>query len=301
MNISDFFHKFSLKLKSKSSENTGEYGYTDCRNERINKTDSSESNETEISIQFGQSDKITVYDEYSKYRANLIDSSDYVVISTAGDDRVCQMCKQFDHKIFPKNSAPKLPLCPLCSCAYLYYLKQDLPENSVISNINDFVLPSECVTVFFEHHQVILETKDDSKKMKLCEYDLGILSKLMTPYISAGFNSPEYIDCRDLYPELCLKYGLWDKAEKIVIKCIEAKAYYPADGSKELKYVRKYKKIAIEVSNYINENPGVLQRNIYKKFPFQGVDRDVLKHFLRYNRNLKKEKFGSTNKLYIKL
>lgn len=223
---------------------------------------------------------------------------EYAMLSTAGDNNVCPMCAQFEGKIFLSTDAPPLPLCPSCSCAYMYYLKDDLPSNAVISNKNDFALPAKCTPLFYKHHQELYEERDISNQIKLCESDLANLSEFMKPYITANFPAPQELLCRDLLPDLYMQLGKWDKAEQTIKKCIDANAYFPDDGAEELKYLISYKKVATETLSYIQQNPGCLQRNIYKKMRYEEEEREVLKDFLRYTKLIKKVKYNNTNQLF---
>lgn len=238
--------------------------------------------------------KVQTPNETYKYSSN----TKYVCISTSGDKNVCPMCAQFEGKFFLSTDAPKLPLCPSCACAYEYYFDEDLPPNTAISHKNDFTLPAECTSIFYKHQQNLYSETDIKKQIRLCEQDIKKLSEFMAPYISSDFPAPRELVCRDLLPELYMQLGEWEKAERVINKCIDARAYSPNDGSKELADLASYQKTAIEALSYIEQNPGCLQRNIYKALPYEGDEREQLKHFLRYSRQIKKIKHGNTNELY---
>ncbi|MDE6905514.1 MAG: phage head morphogenesis protein [Lachnospiraceae bacterium] len=223
---------------------------------------------------------------------------EYARLSTSGDERVCPMCAQFEGKVFLSTDAPELPLCPVCSCAYEYYLKEDLPSDTIISNKNDFVLPAKCTALFYKHQQELYTTTDIDKQIRLCEADLKRLPEFMAPYLSAGFPAPEELACRDMLPDLYMQLGKWDKAEKTINKCINSKAYFPDDGSEQLKALASYKKVATETMDYISQNPGCLQHNIYKKMGFEGEEKEMLKDFMKKNKLLTKEKYNNTYKLF---
>ena len=223
---------------------------------------------------------------------------EYICISTAGDENVCPMCAQFEGKIFRATDAPKLPLCPSCTCEYECYCKEDLPSDAIISNKEDFILPADCTPLFYKHQQKSYEENDTNKLIRMCESDLKKISEFMTPYIAARFDAPPELACRDLLPELYMQSGKWDKAEKAIKKCIEAKAYYPDDGFSELTYLNSYHKIATEVLAYLQQKPGYLQRNIYKAMGYIGEEREILKDFLRDSKLIKKIKYNNTNQLF---
>lgn len=266
---------------------------------------------TKQPIQTGQ-DTVSVEVDYSKHTQPTVKAqapdeayeydfnTEYVCLSTSGDENVCPMCTQFEGKFFPKKDAPKLPLCPSCACAYLYYDKQDLPSGTVISNKKDFILPAECTSLFYKHQQDISNETDIEKIIRICERDLKKLPELMEPYNLAGFSAPTELFCRDLLPELYMQRGEWKKAENAIRKCIEAGAYLPNDGSTELTYFESYKKIAFETLTYISQNPGCLQRNIYKAMGYEGEQRECLKHFLHNSNLIQKVKYNNTNQLFCK-
>lgn len=256
--------------------------------------------ETLISIQYGNTTlpKATIQTEDGPKPFDL--EIEYVQLSTSGDENVCPMCAQFEGKIFPAKEAPKLPLCPSCACDYMHYFKGDLPSNAVISNINDFVLPAECTDMFYKKQQKLYEESDTEKCIRLCESQLKKLSEFMVPYLSAKFPAPDELACRDLLPNLYISLGKWEKAENTIKKCIAAKAYYPKDGSEELEYLESYKKVALETLSYIQQNPGYLQRNIYKAMGYSGDEKEHLKHFLRNSELIEKVKYNNTNQLYCK-
>lgn len=223
----------------------------------------------------------------------------YIGISTSGDEHVCPMCAQFEGKIFYKDLAPKLPLCPCCGCAYIYYFDDsDLPMGCEISDISNFTLPAKCVSLFHEHWIKILKEIDTDKIIEMCESDLKRLSELMKPYKAAGFSAPDTLVCRDRLPWIYMYLGEWNKAELAIRKCIEAGAYYPNDGAEELSYLLSYKEVVQDALDFIKHNAGFQQRKLYNALGYVGEKREMLIDFLRNNKIFKKEKEGNTNKLY---
>ncbi len=245
-----------------------------------------------------ESPKITVQSSI-KTEVN-IGKSKYVELSTAGDDSVCPMCAQFEGKIFLASDAPKLPLCPSCSCAYMYYDKNDLPSGKIISHKSDFILPADCTSLIYRNQKKVYEESDINKQIQICERQIEKLSEFMRPYLTAKFSAPSELACRDLLPKLYMRLGKWNEAEKTIKKCISSHAYYPGDGSEQLSDFINYRRIATEALSYITQNPGCLQRNIYKALSYELEEKEQLKCFLRESLLIYKEKCGNTNKLYIK-
>ena len=223
----------------------------------------------------------------------------YVSLSTALDGCVCPMCTQFEGKYFKRSEAPKLPLCPSCRCAYMFYFgKEQLPKNAVISTKDDFIFPAKCVAKFQKIQEMIYAERDTKKCLQLCEKGLNFLPELMAPYLKGGFPAPQELACRDIALDLYLRLGDWDNALRIIQICISANAYYPKSGEEQLLYLRKYSETADAAIVYISENPGVAQKSIYNKL-CPPLDREVLKKFIRTSHQIRKEPFGNTNKLYV--
>lgn len=267
------------------------------RKKQENKQPPIEEPTLSITIQYDDYNE-TPLREQVKAQTGIDMGQEYVQLSTSGDDNVCPMCAQFEGKFFLIDEAPKLPLCPSCACAYMHYFNEDLPSDAVISHPDDFILPAKCTSLFYKHQQKLYEETDINKKIRLCEQDLKNLSELMEPYLSAGFPAPAELACRDLLPEFYIQLGQWKKAENTIKKCIAAKAYYPDDGSKELADFTSFQETAAEIFSYIQQNPGYLQRNIYKALAYEEDKKKQLKYILCYSKQINKIKHGNTNELY---
>lgn len=122
----------------------------------------------------------------------------------------------------------------------------------------------------------------------------------MVPYNSAGFDAPAELACRDLLPDLYMQIGKWQKAENAIKTCIAANAYSPENGLEALSHFNAYRKVATETLSYISENPGCLQRNIYKKMGYDGEEKELLKSFLQTSLLIEKIKYNNTNQLFCK-
>lgn len=91
-----------------------------------------------------------------------------------------------------------------------------------------------------------------------------------------------------------------EQSRKAIKRCIDAKAYFPYDGSTELDNLALCRKVATESLAYIQQNSGSLQRNIYKVMGYEGEEKEQLKYFLRTSRQIEKNKYNNTNQLYCK-
>lgn len=226
------------------------------------------------------------------------DEFECVCISTSGDENVCPMCAQFEGKFFLRKDAPKLPLCPSCACAYMYYDKRDLPSDAVISQGEDFIFPAECVPMFYKVQHQVWDEKDVDKRIRLCRRQLNRLNEFMQPYLSGNFPAPIDLACRDMLPSLYMQTGEWNKAESVIKTCIDAKAYFPGNGYDALAGFERYKRVANETLTYISGKPGCLQSGIYKAMGYENEDRECLKDFLRNSKLIKKIRHNSTYELY---
>lgn len=123
-----------------------------------------------VAIEYGKHDTTSPSAQLKSQTGIETDlNEEYVKISTSGNESVCPMCSQFEGKYFLRKCAPKLPLCPDCSCSYLYYNKKDLPPDAIISNIEDFILPAECTRLFYKHQQDSYCETDINKQIRLYE------------------------------------------------------------------------------------------------------------------------------------
>lgn len=157
------------------------------------------------------------------------------------------------------------------------------------------------ITKFYELSEIIKIEKDIHKRLIACEESYKILPAFCRFCIeNDGGELPPLINCRDYGPELYMRLGEWEKARRAIFLCMNANAYENKnDGEEMLEYLHTYHAVADTTVSYIAKNPGCLQRNVYKALSFEGDRREALKHFLRHSLQIRKEKDGNTNKLYI--
>lgn len=152
---------------------------------------------------------------------------------------------------------------------------------------------------FYRLSSIIETEKNIYKKLEACEESYPMLKEFCKYCIRIDNELPPVINCRDIGFELYMRLGRWEDVERVFAICENANAYYPNHGEDEQNYLIGYKNIALSAIKYINENPGCLQKNIYKAMNLQDEDKMHLKHFLRCSLQIHKEKCGTTNKLYI--
>lgn len=153
---------------------------------------------------------------------------------------------------------------------------------------------------FYELSALIDSSKDIHTKLDACEKSYPLLKEFCRFCIENDDDGlPPIINCRDVGPELYMRLGRWDDVERVLQICSDANAYYPDDDYKIWSDFYDYKRVAILAVSYIQRNPGCLQSKMYDALNVTDDDRENLKHFLRCSLQIKKEKSGSTNKLYI--
>lgn len=162
------------------------------------------------------------------------------------------------------------------------------------------IRPDNFIKEFYELSSLIDSSKDINEKLDACEKSYPLLAEFCRYCIqNDGGELPPFINCRDVGPEMYMRLGRWDDVERVLQICAQANAYYPNDDSKAWEYYSDYKRIANLAVSYIQNNPGLLQSKIYNALNIADDDRNLLKHFLRCSKQIKKVKHGNTNELYI--
>lgn len=211
-----------------------------------------------------------------------------------GNDNIAYLDSLRDEII---NKSKNSPSIMVDTGKHIKTTYENLPNN----NFRMTVSSDDFIDDFYSLSTKINEEKDIYKKLEACEKSYQLLPEFCRYCIEDDEGElPPIINCRDIGPELYMRLGKWNEAENAIRKCIEARAYFPDDGSDVLDYLDSYKKVANKTLSYIEQNPGCLQRSIYNKLSLNEDERDILKHFLRCSLLITKEKSGNTNKLFIK-
>lgn len=160
-------------------------------------------------------------------------------------------------------------------------------------------IPDQAETSFFELSQKIADSRYTVKaRLRFCEDSLVYLPHIVEWFREHGGELPPSILCRDVGPELYMRLGRWYDARRIIDTCIACHAYYPENGTAAIEHLNTYKSTAETAVQFLIENPGYLQRKIYKALEGK-VDLDCLKHFTRCSYQIRKEPDGKTNRLYV--
>lgn len=169
----------------------------------------------------------------------------------------------------------------------------------IISRNEALIFLPKAVQDYFDLSEKIKTEKDISKKLEYCNKQFLLLPYFVQSELDSPGSLPPVIACRDWAPKLYMRLGKWEDAEHSIKKSIEANAYYPNKGEKELSYLYEYKKVAKITLQFLKNNPGYLQKNIYKALEDQVSNMSILKNFIRWSLLLRKEPYNRTNKLFV--
>ncbi len=160
--------------------------------------------------------------------------------------------------------------------------------------------PDDFITEFYRLSEIIGSGKNPIKnRLDACEKSLAMLPEFCRMELKDYGEVPPLINCRDYGVELYLRLGDWENARRVIFTCINAKAYTQEEGNEVLENFHAYRKAAETAMSYIAEHPGCLQKDMYKALGLDGNDKEQLKHFLRSSLQIQKEKYNSTNKLFV--
>lgn len=182
----------------------------------------------------------------------------------------------------------------MCDYETTYY-----DEIEVITDKYHYLLLPKALQDYMEFSYEIQHQKDLLVKLDYCHRQLEVLSFSVDCDLKSMKRLPPFIACREWGPKIYMRLGKWKEAEDFIRECIKANAYFPNKGENELAYLEKYHKIADVILQFLNNNPGYLQKDIYKALNDSIDDISIFKNFIRWSLLIKKEPYGKTNKLYV--
>ncbi len=157
------------------------------------------------------------------------------------------------------------------------------------------------IEMFYELSRKIQTGKEILPKIEACEKSYKILKPVIKFFKQDPDGLPPIINCREYGPSLYNRLGNWEDAERAIKICIDAEAYDdPDDGNAELDYLSIYKKVGQAAINFIQNNPGYLQKNIYVALSKDIGEENIpiLKNFMRDSYVFHKQPYKGSNKLY---
>ena len=183
---------------------------------------------------------------------------------------------------------------------------ENIPKNMTFdfSEINGWETWSsqKLLDTFFRLSNKIQHGNKVFPKIEACEKSYRILKPVINIFKEEPDAFPPVIACREYGPHIYKLLGDWENAERIIRFCIDTGAYEsPDDGNAELEYLITYKKVAETAINFIRDNPGFLQKNIYIALRQQISEENIpiLKDFMRETYVFHKQPHGGTNELYF--
>lgn len=183
---------------------------------------------------------------------------------------------------------------------------ENIPKNMTFdfSEINGWESWSsqKLLDTFFRLSNKIQHGNKVFPKIEACEKSYRILKPVINIFKEEPDAFPPVIACREYGPHIYKLLGDWENAERIIRLCIDTGAYEsPDDGNAELEYLITYKKVAETAMNFIRDNPGFLQKNIYIALRQQIGEENIpiLKDFMRETYVFHKQPHGGTNELYF--
>jgi hypothetical protein len=109
--------------------------------------------------------------------------------------------------------------------------------------------------------------------------------------------APPAIPCIQELPHIYCVCNRWDDAIRVHGVALEKGLIDKFQYDEAIIDIRNKELTHREAIEFIKNNPGVLQRDIYKKL--LSVEKDYLKWVMRYSRDIGKVKSGNTYELYI--
>lgn len=173
--------------------------------------------------------------------------------------------------------------------------------------------PWDALSPYMSLSSQIMEARGDEEKLRLCRLALAEFPNFVSRSFALDGDLPPVVLVRDLMPELLMRYGLWEEAEDVIRLCISCGSYghteYQGQGQKgvwiqengdpALYSLSCRHSAADALLSYLRSNPGTLQRTVYKIPELSSCDHDALVWFCRLSHQIRKEKAGKTNRLYV--
>ena len=171
-------------------------------------------------------------------------------------------------------------------------------DGSYELNSFDYSIKNIDINSFLSLSQKITETRDLYEKLRICEHALPALPSFVNYCMKTDGELPPCIPCRDITPELFMRIGEWDKARKVIEYCVACGANDKGEIDELLAGLSVRHVAADAALNYLRETPGALQKDIYSIPALSSCSHDALVWFCRNSRQIRKEKYQNTNRLF---
>ncbi|MDO4298840.1 MAG: hypothetical protein Q4C59_10275 [Lachnospiraceae bacterium] len=153
---------------------------------------------------------------------------------------------------------------------------------------------------FYSYGEKYNSPSSTHEKLQYCKKALKLLPDIVLADLEQDGKLIRIPEVCYVMPEMYMRIGEWEKAKETVKYCIACNAYYsePEVGESELSYIETFQETALVALEFIKNNPGFLQKNMYKALADK-TDHDCLKHFLRCSEQIEKIPYKKTNMLYV--
>ncbi len=108
---------------------------------------------------------------------------------------------------------------------------------------------------------------------------------------------PPSIPPRDGLPDMYMRFGRWDDAARVIRRVAEIGLTTKDEERESLAWIAGCKAAATAALDLVKDRPGILQKDVYRELPY--VNRECLKWFLRFSREIDKVKTGDSSRLYL--
>ncbi len=245
--------------------------------------------------------------------AKIVNTSDNYDEAVAAFDAACAALRFLsdftDEEIRAAGCSLSKPAAP-----YLSYLLEN--KDALLDKVR-----SRIPSFSFDHYEIspsysfvsasvrAMYAHGDTEKLRQLEEQLPGLVSFVRSSLACDGELPPYVPCRDSLPELYMRFGKWEKAEQVIRLCMSCGAYGYTDektgrwvsesGDAYLSTVRIRRLAADAALSFLSANPGTVQSKMYKIPALSQIDHDALVWFCRNSHQVRKEKDGKSNRLYV--
>lgn len=149
------------------------------------------------------------------------------------------------------------------------------------------------VTPYFSLINRAEQAINDNERISYLEQALSALPGLVT-----DDELPPVVPPRDTLPELYMRCGAWENARETVDFCYSVGALKKDEYIERIKLIKEREAAANGLLEFLHNNPGFLQKNVYKTSELSALNHNALVWVCRSFKLIRKEKCGNTNKLY---
>ncbi len=180
------------------------------------------------------------------------------------------------------------------------YQTTDIAESNGVKTIQTRITitehnPFSAYYSALEHSNM---AKNDNERILYLEKALSVLPEFVAECMKRDGELPPGVPPRDTLPELYMRNGDWIKAQRTVNECFSAGALTKNEYIDIIEMIEARQAAAEGLLEFLNENPGFIQKNVYKEPALSAYNHNALVWVCRSYKLIRKEKSGNSNKLY---